>query len=203
MPSKARRTFEKSAEDVKRLLEIHRDLGGSAKGRRHQLEVLNKSAIVLITAIWEAYCEDIAAEALDHLVSYARSASALPKELKKQVAKELKDDSHELAVWNLADANWKQVVKARLQKLTDERNWGFNTPKSSPIEKLFLESLGLPALSSAWHWQGMTSARAKKKLDDYVALRGAIAPRGSAASSCKKAAVEDYFDHVERLAVKT
>lgn len=39
---------------------------GTARGRRFDLEVLNKSAIVLITSYWEAYCEDIAAEALDH-----------------------------------------------------------------------------------------------------------------------------------------
>jgi hypothetical protein len=29
--------------------------------------VLNKSAIVLLTAFWEAYCEDLAAEALNHV----------------------------------------------------------------------------------------------------------------------------------------
>ena len=179
------------------------NFGGSAKGRRHRLEVLNKSAIVLITAIWEAYCEDIAAEAIDHLIRHAPSASALPKELKKRVAKELKTNANELAIWSIADTGWKHTVKARLQKLTDERNWKFNTPKSFSIEELFLERLGVPALCNAWHWKGMTSARAKKKLDDYVTLRGAIAHRGKAASSCKKVAVEDYFDHVKRLAAKT
>ena len=43
------------------MIEIHVLLGGSGQGRKYQLEVLNKSAVVLITAIWEAYCEDIAA----------------------------------------------------------------------------------------------------------------------------------------------
>ena len=56
MPSKARVNFEANAADVSRLLEIHKYFGGDAKGRRFRLEVLNKSAIVLITAIWEAYC---------------------------------------------------------------------------------------------------------------------------------------------------
>ena len=69
MPSKARRAFDDSAKDVKRLLEIHKTIGGNAPGRRAGLEVLNKSAIVLITAIWEAYCEDISAEALEHIVT--------------------------------------------------------------------------------------------------------------------------------------
>lgn len=35
----------------------------SPVGRRN-LEVLNKSAIVLLCAIWEAYCEDLADDAL-------------------------------------------------------------------------------------------------------------------------------------------
>ena len=40
-----------------------------ARGRRYHLEVLNKSAIVLVTSFWEAYCEDIAAEGLAHIVN--------------------------------------------------------------------------------------------------------------------------------------
>ena len=87
MASKARRAFDQSCDDVERLLEIHADLGGEAPGRRRRLEVLNRSAIVLVTALWEAYCEDIAAEALDHLVSQAQSADVLPVELRRQVAR--------------------------------------------------------------------------------------------------------------------
>ena len=49
-----------------------------SSGRRN-LEVLNKSAIVLLCAIWEAYCEDLADEALRHLLAYSRDYSALPK----------------------------------------------------------------------------------------------------------------------------
>lgn len=58
IPSNAILAFDESRKDIDRLLEIHQRLGGKGKGRRHQLEVLNKSAIVLISAIWEAYCED-------------------------------------------------------------------------------------------------------------------------------------------------
>lgn len=203
MPSKARQAFDRSAGDVERLLEIHEDLGGDARGRRYRLEVLNKSAIVLITAIWEAYCEDIAAEALDHLVNHVPNASALPKELKKRIAKEIKSDLNEIAMWDLADAGWKTKVKARLAALTEERNRKLNTPKSDSIDELFREAIGLPTVSDAWSWTRMTPDTAKKKLDEYVTLRGAIAHRGKGARSCKKAQVEDYFDHVKRLVAKT
>lgn len=68
-----------------RLLELHKDKGGIAKGRRYGLEVLNKSAIVLLTACWEAYCEDVSAEALEHIVTHSPSPDKLPDEFRKLV----------------------------------------------------------------------------------------------------------------------
>jgi len=203
VPSKARHALERNAEDVKRLLEIHEHLGGDARGRRFRLEVLNKSAIVLITAIWEAYCEDIATEALEHMVSHLPDASGLPKELKKRIARETKADVNEIAVWDLADQGWKAKVRGRLSALTEERNRKLNTPKSDSIDTLFAESIGLVGVSETWHWKGMTVQTAKKKLDTYVTLRGAIAHRGKGTATCKKAQVIDYFDHVRRLVAKT
>jgi len=203
MPSKSRRAFDQNAQDAERLLEIHRDLGGDAKGRRFRLEVLNKSAIVLITAIWEAYCEDIAAEALDHIVSNVPAGANLPKELKKRIAQEIKKDSNDLAMWGLADAGWRARVRSRLATLTEERNRKLNTPKWENIDELFLSVIGLNDVSGAWFWKKMSPQQARKKLDKYVSLRGAIAHRGAAASSCKKTHVKDYFDHVKRLVSKT
>src|SRR5438094_10517169 len=122
MPSKARVSFNENAEDIRRLLELHKDKGGIAKGRRYGLEVLNKAAIVLLTSFWEAYCEDIAAEALHHIVTHSPVPDKLPIELRKLVAKELKAEDHELAVWKLSEGGWRDVLKARLAALQVERN---------------------------------------------------------------------------------
>lgn len=184
MASNSRRAFDDNAKDIQRLLEIHTEYGGDGPGRRHRLEVLNKSAVVLITAIWEAYCEDITAEAL-------------------KIAKDLKAKSHELAVWDLAGDGWKSVVSKRLGDLTAERNRWLNSPKSAAIDTLLLDGIGLSNASHAWHWKGMSVEQAKKKLDHYIELRGAIAHRGASASSCKKAHVEDFFEHVKVLVAKT
>jgi hypothetical protein len=203
MPSKARIAFDKNARDVERLLEIHSDVGGDAKGRRFGLEVLNKSAIVLFTAIWEAYCEDVAAEALDHLVAKVPSGTALPKELKKRVVVDIRSDKNDLAMWELADNGWKARVRARMKTWTTERNRRLNTPKTEQIDELFATAIGLVDVSDAWRWKKMSATKAKEKLDKYVTLRGAIAHRGAAASAVKKAQVEDYFSHVKRLVSKT
>lgn len=203
MSSKARKAFDANAQDVERLLEIHKNLGGDDRGRRYQLEVLNKSAIVLITAFWEAYCEDIAAEAVDMIVNSASSADKLSKHIKKVIAKELKNDKNELSVWSLADDGWKKVLSSRLDRLRDERNWRLNTPKSEQIDLLFRESIGLKQVSTVWTWKNMNAEQARKKLDDYVTHRGQIAHRGAALRGCTKTQVTDYFSFVKRIIGKT
>lgn len=203
MASRARRAFDQSCTDIDRLLEIHSDLGGSGPGRRHRLEVLNNSAIVLLTALWEAYCEDIAAEGLKHLVSHGDDWSRLPVALQKQVAAELKKDQHELAVWQLAGDGWKQVLTDRLDAWQEERNRRLNTPKTEQVNEMFRTTIGIEKVSSRWYWKGMSKDQAAKKLDRYVSLRGAIAHRGAAAKSVKKSAVTDYYAHVKRLVSKT
>jgi hypothetical protein len=203
MSSKARASFDANAQDVRRLLQIHRKLGGKGVGRRVQLEVIHKSAMVLITAFWEAYCEDIAAEALENIVTNAPDASHLTKALKKQIAKELKESKIEIAVWDLADGNWKTVLKARLKTLAEERNRNLNTPKAENIDTLFDNAIGLGSVSSSWKWNRVTPDQARKKLDRFVTLRGDIAHRGSASVSCGKKDVLSYIRHVDRLVSKT
>ncbi len=203
MSSQARKAFDENAKDVKRLLTIHTDIGGDSPGKRYGLEVLNKSALVLITAIWEAYCEDIAAEAVQHLIQHVPNPDELPNELKKKVVAELKAEKHELEVWKLAGDGWRVILQARVKSLTAERNSKLNTPKSSQINDLFSAALGLSNVSDSWKWKKMSASTAAKKLDSYVTLRGAVAHRGAAATSIKKTDVTGFFSHVKRLVSRT
>jgi hypothetical protein len=193
--------FEENLQDVERLLELHQQIGGNKKGRRFGLEVLNKSAIVLITAFWEAYCEDIAAEGLAHIVKHAKSADVLPTELKKIVATELKNDSHELAIWKVSDGGWRNYLSARLEALNEARARKLNTPKTANINTLFASAVGIDRISDSWHWPPkMTTKQAADKLDRYVELRGAIAHRGKYSQTVKKAEVISYLDFSKELA---
>jgi len=204
MPSKARIAFDKNSKDIELLLKIHEQKGGSLRGRRYQLEVLNKSAVVLITSFWEAYCEDIAAEGLAHLVKYAESADNLPKRLKKQIAEELKKDSDELALWSVADEGWKKLLNSRLNRLQEERNRKLNTPKSQNIDQLFQSAVGIIKISDSWKWSPtMNPNKARTKLDKYIALRGSIAHRGNALKTVTKSQVVDYFNFIKNLASTT
>jgi RiboL-PSP-HEPN len=203
MPSEARKSLKKNLEDIDRLMELHEKIGGTVPGRRYDLEVLNKSAIVLTTACWEAYCEDIAAEALDHIVKHSKTSDKLPKELKKTIAKELKADGHDLTIWEIADGKWKEYLSKRLKDLQKKRNRKLNTPKTAQIDLLFLDAVGIAKMSSSWKWTGMSVASSAEKLNKFVELRGAIAHRGSSVESVTKAKVKSYRDFIERLASKT
>jgi hypothetical protein len=203
MGSVARKKFDENCGDVRRLLEIHGDIAGDAPGRKYGVEVLNKSAVVLITAFWEGYCEDIAAEGLAHLVAECQDASSLPKELKKRVAAELSGNKDELAIWTLAGDGWRTALTDRLERLREERNRRLNTPKATQIDELFLSTVGIPSISKSWYWKGMSTDQAREKLDRYVTLRGSIAHRGAGAGSVRKTEVTDYFAHVRTLVSKT
>ena len=65
-------------EEVWRLLEIHEGLSGSGPGRRHNLEILNRSALVLLVACLEAFLEDLARHAFDWMLANASEPTLLP-----------------------------------------------------------------------------------------------------------------------------
>ena len=204
MASKARKAYDANANDIKRLLELHKQIGGGAPGRRYGLEVLNKSAVVLITAFWEAYCEDIASEGLEHIVKHAKSADALPTELKKIIAKKVTKAEHELEVWKLSDGGWRKYLRDHLMELKEQRDRRLNTPKTLQIDELFNSALGIEEMSQHWRWaKKMTAKRSRDKLDRYVSLRGAIAHRGKHETSVTKTNVSDYFEFVNSLVGKT
>ncbi len=204
MPSKAEQALIDNLSDIDKLLELHTSEGGDGRGRRYGLEVLNKSAMVLITSYWEAFCEDLAEEALEHILTNSSSSDDLPLDIKKIISKELKKDQNELSVWEVADNKWKQFLSARLTKLKEERNRKLNTPKTSNIDDLFEKTLGLKNISSNWRWsRKLTINGAREKLDKFIELRGEIAHRGQPADSVKKAQVTDYREFIEKLASKT
>lgn len=203
MSSQARRAFRSNSKDIDRLLEIHAAIGGPKAGRRRRLEVLNKSAIVLITSFWEAYCEDIAAEGLAAFVDGCSDPSDLPKQLRGRIARELEEDRHDMAVWRLANDGWRAVLRGRLDELQEKRNRHLNTPKTAQIDSLFQEAIGIEHMSKAWYWSGMSCDAARVKLDNYVELRGSIAHRGKALTSVNRTQVSGYYNHVTRLVGKT
>ena len=101
--TKARETFETNISDVQSLFDFHTELGGPGPGKKDpDLDVLSRSAFVLTTAFWEAYCEDVVIEMINRLADDLQNPNHLPDGLKRHIAKIIVKDPHDHAPWVLA-----------------------------------------------------------------------------------------------------
>lgn len=199
--SSAYQAFESNRADVDRLLEVHRDLGGKGRGRRYGMAVLNKSAVVLLCAAWEAYCEDLVSEVVEHFVKQAPDANVLPAVLRKRIATELSSDK--MQMWTLAGDGWRHVLSKRLSDLKVERDRKLNTPKTAQIRALFAEHVGYDNIDQKWAWRSVTTEQASDRLNEFVKLRGSIAHRVEAESAVHKPDVVKYTRFIGQLVKNT
>jgi hypothetical protein len=190
-------------KDVERLLKIHEDVGGTEKGRRYGIEVLNRSALLFACANWEAFIEDVAIQSIDHILANATDYNSLPRPILKGVAKKLKEDKNEIKLWQLAGDGWKSIASAYRDQVIREEISPFNTPKPHNIKELFKKLFGIPDICEKWCWQGMSKISASDKLRKLVEVRGALAHRGELEQPITKAFVEDRVGFILRLAVRT
>jgi hypothetical protein len=203
MASIAKSNFEQQKRDIDQLWAIHQEVAGQGAGRKHGVDVLNRAAIVFITACWESYIEDVCLEAFDFLLSNATDPSAFPNRVKTLASEELRSNPDKNQIWNLAGYGWKQVLQTHREAAKKRWLGKLNTPKTEQVNELFRELLGLPNLSDSWSWQGINSQQASEKLDQYIVVRGNIAHRTTHDANVYKLWGTDYLSHAERLVVKT
>lgn len=192
-----------SMNDAKRLMEIHKDIGGSKSGRRYGLDVLNQSSVIFLSSAWESFIEDVVTQSIDHIIDKAPNHNILPNKLLKMAAESLKADPHDLRIWDIAGDGWKSVIKAYRNDLIHKEISTFNTPKPDNINTLIKKILDIEKITDKWNWRGMTNQNAYQKLKDFIETRGAIAHRGNLNVSITKAYVTDHRKFITRIAVRT
>jgi len=198
MPSNARNTFDANKADLDRLWWFHTNEAGVTQGRKWGVEVLNKAVVVFVTAAWEAYCEDIILEAVEHIRVDATDFSKFPKEVKTPVAAKIINDKNRLSPWRMAGDGWKSVLVDHAKELVAR----LNTPKSGKLTTLFAEAIGVKDITHNWRWQNCTIATATSRLDNFITLRGELAHRLKATAAVTKKNGEDFFSHTQLLAEK-
>ncbi len=185
--------------EVDRLQKIHFQITTRGPGRRHEVQVLHKSAIVLLVACWEAYVEDLVSAALEHMISVTKDHKIFPKEVLHLVAL-----SHSgLKAWDLAGSGWKRALRGNLKHVLAKTTGKLNTPKTAQVDDLFNKVIGLKSISSKWHWRGRSAQQTTTALDTLVTLRGSIAHRVKTAQSVTLDRVRDSRSLVCRLAIKS
>jgi len=198
MPSNARTTLDANKTDLDRLWWFHSNEAGNNKGRKYGVEVLNKAVVVFVCAAWEAYCEDIILEAIDHIKADGADFNLLPKEVKTAIGLRIKLEKHEQSPWKLAGDGWKDIVVAHAK----ESVGALNTPKAGKLKTLFAETIGIKNITDNWSWQKCKVATAITRLDTFVTLRGELAHRLKATDAVTKKHGEDFFSHATLLAGK-
>jgi hypothetical protein len=203
MPSIAKAKFDENKKDLDQLWSIHQEVSGQGAGRKHGVDVLNRAAIVFISACWESYVEDLAKEAFDWLLGNVPNALAIPTKVRDHATKPMFDQKNSIRVWDLADSGWRALLISH--KTITIENWidGWHSPKSAKVKSLFEDLLGIGNIPSHWHWQGMSAVQAAKKLDGYIKIRGAIAHRTEHNETVYKNWGSDFLGHVELLVSKT
>lgn len=196
--------WRKNIAEVDRLLSIHSELTGNGPGRKRNVQVLNKSALVLLLACWEAYVEDMAKNCFEFMLNNASAPTVFEDYVLAIAAKEIKQGTTQ-ELWALAGSGWRNALAAHKDKILNKYivKGSFNTPSAENIDKLFSELVGLKGVSKEWHWPSMPSDKAVEKLAELIDRRGEVAHRVEASQSVYKKDVIAYRGFVSRLAVIT
>lgn len=189
-----------NVREVDRLVEIHRKVGGRRSGRPKNVEVLNKSGVVLLVACWEAFVEEVARQAFDFMVSNATKPSIFPNRVLALAGREIRGDKDETRIWSLAAGGWKEILRSHASQMQQRYIGSFNTPSSKNIDSLFESLIGCRSVSSGWSWTGMSAERAQRKLDALVDLRHEIAHKVKTTRRVQKKLVTEHTDFIQRLA---
>lgn len=197
--SSAKMKYFENSQDVSRLIQIHGRLTPPGPGRKFEVDIVNRSAIVFITACWEAYLEDVCREVSKLLLKGYKSPDDIPKTIRKSVSQSIWDKKNPFKLWSLAGDGWRKVMDERLENTLAT----FHTPTSKNIDSLFESTIGLGQISARWAWKKMSARKAREKLDRYIRMRGDIAHRTKSRRPVHKYHVEDFFAHIERLVTKT
>ncbi len=187
--------------EVMRLVDIHSTVTGNKPGRRHNMGILNKSGIVLAVSCWEAFVEDLAANAFDFLLAKATTPTVFPRGVLALASRELRDGPNPLRVWELADAGWRSVLLRHKEQILKKSVGRLNTPRTKQVDELFGDLIGLAFLSNSWRWHNVPNTKVKGSLEELVTLRGEIAHRVVSSRSVRKQDVKAAAELVTRLAV--
>ncbi len=185
--------------DVQLLLNIHKQVAGEGRGRKRDVEVLNRSAIVFVAAAWESYVEDLLSAALEDLIEKGADHSVFPEFVLSTVG----NKHNGIKAWNLAGVGWREALRDNMKAVLASTAGAFNTPKSEKIDELYKKVIGFEGVSASWKWHRVESADAMARLDGFISLRGDIAHRVKVDRKVYKNDVKHFAALVLRLAVLT
>lgn len=193
--------FVENLSEIENLLDIHMEISGGKRWKRKaNVQTLNKSAIVLLTACWESFIEELASTSFDFLLNNARTYKSIPIDVLVLASRDLKEDKDERQIWNLADEGWKLVLQKYKKEILDNKIDYFHSPKADRVEVLFKKLIGVD-ITSYWKWRWETNKNAKNTLEKYIDLRWDISHKLRTKKTVLKKEVQEYKVFLQRLAL--
>ena len=186
--------FWASSDAMADYFAVHQHMKDAPRKVRTRLRTLDQSMVVLITAWWEAYCEQRVIESAGILFAHAPSPALLPKDLQRSLALSLKRDKNELSPWSLAGEAWRAEGIKHAESLVD----GFSTPNSVNTARLFRDAIGLKDVIDAWN-QGAGPLSSRWTLDEWTEVRHRIAHTSGPIPNLPKTRVKEYIALIRGL----
>lgn len=163
---------------------------------------LNKAGMVFIVTTWEAYVEDVAREAAEHIARHTASYADLPRPLKTIISDGVRRQNNPpWSAADIADDGWRELVTRNAYEKTHQG--AFNTPSSTKVRKLFQDTTGLTDVTSSWGWQGFSAPGPAERLDETIEIRGEIVHTGGKPDGLAKGWLDTYGGNVARLVDRT
>lgn len=186
--SHARIVLSENLRDVDRLLALHTTVGGTSRGRRWNVQCLNKGAIVLICGAWEAFLEDVCDEGTRYLLSNKPPAGlgVQPAAIWSKAFRATPQPSVDKIAIDIADAMWNGQC--------------FSTPNASKARGLFERAFGIPDITASWYWPGSSHSMSTTRLREYMDLRHGTVHRSEASKYVRRPTCVQFRDLVCRLA---
>lgn len=203
MSSQASIRFSENKQDIEILWQIYAEVSRTGKGRKLRADVVSRTAIIFISACWESYIEDVAMEAFDYLLVHATTPDVFPAKVKILATKELREAKDERRIWELAGSGWTKILKSHRNTIREKWLQNFNTPKSKQVSGLFADLIDLHDVTSSWNWPRVSADQARRKLDQYVTIRGNIAHRTKHDETVYKSGAKEFLSHAVKLVEKT
>ena len=198
--SRARAAFVANSADMRSYLILHQiALKRPERGIGRHSYILDKAVYVLIASLWEAYCEDIVTESLDHITAYAPSCRALPSGLVSEIEKNIRSGKD--SPWELAGEGWREYIKKRRAGFEKKRNRDFAGPKSKSVEEFFYNVLGIEELCDSW--RAASTPHICEELDAHLGRRNSLVHRITPGRVVEKADVKAFFKLVWHLTMYT
>lgn len=193
--------------DANRLIGIHANMTGTGPGRRYEVDVLNRSAIILAVAAWESFVEDLAIRNSVALERRLKRAEDLPESIRTPLllwiyeSAKFSSPTNEAraAMWSLAGNGW----RFKFRDFVKEKSKNLNTPNSENVAKLFRLSLGIQNITDDWIYRRWGSDTYNKRLDDLLRLRHRVAHGAISTETVGKTRARKAVSLVRHLGERT